>query len=181
MLLYMQPLVLFTCASRLFTRLCFLLETVLTHSGPHQELRSSPCFSMSPIETASWPHSLGLAHGRGVVQDKSPKPCGLPASSGRWWKPPVRRGRLLGDKDQRVKGGWQLPLEGATLRAPLSGSFTERSCQSCYYLLLAGLQWRSYHPNGHRRRCWQQCKPQPPSLIQPSTKRKEKTLWPLYL
>lgn len=43
-------------------------------------------------------------------------------------------------------------LSGRQSEASSWGWYTEPSCQNFYYLLLAMLQWKSYHSNGHGRR-----------------------------
>lgn len=152
--------------SSLFTRLHSWLETLLYPLRRHiwvlpkiADLSSISQWGPSGDGTAHWPQSLGLAHGREVVWTQNPTAF-QPVLAGDERGP--KGGACLEKKTQGWRG------MAAAIEASLSGFFTEHSCQSCHYLLLAGLQWRPYHHNGHKRRCWQQRKTQPPSLIQPS-------------
>lgn len=59
-------------------------------------------------------------------------------------------------KNKGYSSSYRNRLSGGQSEASSWGWYTEPSCQNFYYLLLATLQWKSYHSNGHRRRQWQQ-------------------------
>ncbi len=136
------------------------VSSQMTHLGPPQDLRSFLRFSTRPSGdgTARWPQSLGLAHGREVV----------------WTQNPAAFQPVLAGDERGPKGGACLEIrprvkgDGSRHWGPVKRLLHREVLSELPLSSSAGLQWRPYHHNGHKRRCWQQRKPQPPSFIQPS-------------